>query len=197
MVRTASTMLPLGTAAIDFSLPSVSGETVSLATFRDAKALVVIFMCNHCPYVKHVAPELVRVVADYQDRGVAFVGINSNDAKAYPEDSFQKMKEEAQAQGYRFQYVFDETQSVAKAYRAACTPDFFVFDQNRKLVYRGQLDDSRPKSDRPLTGKDLRTALDQVLTGQLVSEMQKPSIGCNIKWIADQEPSYFDPKGVS
>jgi peroxiredoxin len=196
MVRTASTMLPLGRVAPDFLLKNIDGQPVCLADFREAKALVVIFMCNHCPYVKHVAPELVRVVADYRGRSVAFVGINSNDAQAYPDDSFENMQREAASQGYRFPYLFDPTQEVAKAYHAACTPDIFVFDHQRRLVYRGQLDDSRPKSDRPLTGRDLRQALDCLLTGQPVPSEQRPSIGCNIKWIADQEPDYFNPSGV-
>lgn len=197
MVRTASTMLPLGTSAPDFSLPDFDGKRFSLEDFAESPALVIVFMCNHCPYVKHVAPELVRVVTDYAPRGVAFVGINSNDATAYPDDGPEKMKVEASLQGYRFPYLFDATQQVAKAYRAACTPDFYLFDQQRRLVYRGQLDDSRPKSDRPLTGHDLRAALDQVLAGQPVSVQQKPSIGCNIKWRPDAEPEYFNPAGVS
>lgn len=190
MARTPSTMLPLGTLAPDFSLPDFDGRTVSLADFKQAPALVVVFMCNHCPFVKHVAPELARLAKDYQPRGVAFVGINSNDAAAYPDDSPDKMKEEAKARGYTFPYLFDETQKVAQAYRAACTPDFYLFDSGRKLVYRGQLDASRPDSGIPVTGADLRAALDAVLSGKAPSHEQRPSIGCNIKWRAGNEPSY-------
>jgi peroxiredoxin len=197
MVRTASTMLPLGTSAPEFSLPDVHGKTISLGSLRGAKALVVVFMCNHCPYVKHIAPELARLSKEYQAKGIAFVGINSNDANAYPDDSVEMMKVEIEHQGYTFPYLFDATQEVAKAYRAACTPDFFVFDSNQQLVYRGQMDDSRPKTDRPLTGKDLREALDCLLVGKPVPTIQKPSIGCNIKWMAEQEPDYFNPAGVS
>jgi peroxiredoxin len=196
MVRTASTMLPLGTPAPDFSLPGIDGKTSSLTDFR-GKPLVVIFMCNHCPYVKHVAPELVRIVGDYQSRGIAFVGISSNDIVAHPDDSPEKMKEEAKLQGYTFPYLFDESQDVAKRYQAACTPDFYVFDAQHRLVYRGQMDDSRPKTDKPLTGRDLRAALDCVLAGKPIDEsMQRPSIGCNIKWKQGDAPEYFNPAGV-
>jgi len=191
MVQTPSTMLPLGTEAPDFSLPDTDGKMVSLADFRDAKALLVIFMCNHCPFVKHIRSELAQLGRDYQARGVAIVGINSNDAEAYPDDSPEKMAEEKRAAGYTFPYLYDETQEVAKAYRAACTPDFFLFDGNRKLVYRGQLDDSRPSNGIPVTGKDLRAALDAVLAGKSVPEPQKPSIGCNIKWKPNNAPDYF------
>lgn len=191
MARTPSTMLPLGTLAPDFSLPNVDGQAVSLADFKQAPALVVVFMCNHCPFVKHVAPELARLAKDYQPRGVAFVGINSNDAAAYPDDSPAKMKEEAKARGYTFPYLFDETQKIAQAYRAACTPDFYLFEGGRKLVYRGQLDASRPDSGIPVTGADLRAALDAVLSGKAPSAEQRPSIGCNIKWRAGNEPDYF------
>jgi peroxiredoxin len=190
-------MLPLGTPAPDFQLPDFDGRLFSLKDFGGAKALVVVFMCNHCPYVKHVAPELARVAKDYQVQGVSFVGISSNDATAYPDDSPAMMKAEAAKQGYNFPYLYDATQEVAKAYRAACTPDFFVFDSDHRLVYRGQLDDSRPKTDRPLTGKDLREALNCVLAGQPVSTQQKPSIGCNIKWLPQHEPDYFNPAGIS
>lgn len=191
MVKTASTMLPLGTPAPEFELVDTHGNKVSLKKFAGSKALVVIFMCNHCPYVKHVAPELVRIAKDYEGRGVSFVGISSNDAAAYPDDSPEKMKLEAEQQGYTFSYLYDPTQEVAKAYRAACTPDFFVFDSDQKLAYRGQMDDSRPKTDRPLTGKDLRDALDAIIAGNPVSSTQRPSIGCNIKWLPSQEPDYF------
>ena len=184
-------MLPLGTHAPDFSLPNVDGHTIALADFKDAKALLVMFMCNHCPFVKHVAPELARLAEDYGPRGVAVVGINSNDAVNYPDDSPAKMAEEAKHRGYGFPYLFDETQQVAKAYRAACTPDFFLFDRSRQLVYRGQLDSSRPDSGIPVTGTDLRAALDAILAGKTPSHDQKPSIGCNIKWKAGNEPDYY------
>jgi peroxiredoxin len=191
MARTPSTMLPLGTSAPDFSLPNVEGRTVSLSDFKDAQALLVVFMCNHCPFVKHVAPELARLAKDYQSRNVAMVGINSNDTAAFPDDSPAKMAEEAKARGYLFPYLYDETQSVAKAYRAACTPDFFLFDKSRRLVYRGQLDASRPDSGIPPTGADLRAAIDAVLAAQSPAPDQKPSIGCNIKWKPGNEPDYY------
>ena len=191
MVRTASTMLPLGTHAPDFSLVNVDGQTVSLGDFAGAPALLVVFMCNHCPYVIHVAPELARLAAEYQARGVAVVGINSNDVSTHPADSPEQMVHEAEQRGYSFPYLFDEDQQVAQRYHAACTPDFFLFDRNQQLVYRGQLDDSRPKTDIPLTGHDLRAALDSVLAGQPLPVNQKPSIGCNIKWKAGNEPDYF------
>lgn len=195
MVRTASTMLPLGTQAPDFSLINIDGKTVSLSDFRDKKALVVVFMCNHCPYVKHVASELTRVSNDYMPKGVGFVGISSNDIVAHPDDSPEMMKLEAAKQGYAFPYLYDADQSVAVAYKAACTPDIFVFDSSHRLVYRGQLDDSRPKTDKPLTGKDLRSALDSLLAGGSVASEQRPSIGCNIKWKNGGEPEYFNPAG--
>ena len=197
MVRTASTMLPLGTKAPDFELTNIDGTRVSLEQFRGKKALVVIFMCNHCPYVKHVANGLTQLAMDYLPRGVAIVGINSNDTSAHPEDSPEQMIHEAEARGYPFPYLFDEDQAVAKAYHAACTPDFFLFDGQQRLVYRGQLDSSRPKTDVPVTGKDLRAALDAVLSGQPVSSEQRPSIGCNIKWRAGNEPEYFNPAGTA
>ncbi len=196
MVRTASTMLPLGTQAPAFDLPGVEGTKTSLASFQGKKGLVVIFMCNHCPYVKHVAPELARLSKEYMGKGIGFVGINSNDTDAYPDDNFENMVLEAESQGYEFPYLLDEDQSVAKTYRAACTPDIFVFDGEQKLVYRGQLDDSRPKNDKPLNGSDLRLALDAILEGRPVADAQKPSIGCNIKWKTGDEPGYFDPVGV-
>lgn len=196
MVKTASTMLPLGTLAPDFRLPNVDGSIVSLDDVADSKALVVVFMCNHCPFVKHIAAELVRLSKDYAGKGVKLVGISSNDVATYPDDSPEAMKEEARVQGYDFPYLYDETQEVAQAYRAACTPDFFVFDANRKLAYRGQLDDSRPKNGLPVTGKDLRNALDLIVSGQSAPAEQRPSIGCNIKWHAGKEPSYFNPSGV-
>lgn len=191
MVLTPSTMLPLGTKAPNFSLPNVDGKTVSLADCEGAKALLVIFMCNHCPYVIHVAPELAKLAKEYQAKGVAVIGINANDAATHPADSPEQMVHEVENRGYTFPYLYDETQEVAKAYRAACTPDFYVFDADHKLVYRGQLDSSRPNSGVPLTGKDLRAALDAVLGDHPVSADQKPSVGCNIKWQAGGEPDYF------
>ncbi|UCF33589.1 MAG: thioredoxin family protein [Phycisphaerales bacterium] len=191
MVVTPSTMLPLGTQAPDFSLPDSGGKTFTLKDFADAPALLVIFMCNHCPYVKHIRTELAKLGRAYQERGVAVVGINSNDIKKYPDDSPAKMAQEVELAGYTFPYLFDETQEVAKAYRAACTPDFYLFDGQRKLVYRGQMDDSRPGSDIPVTGKDLRAAMDALLAGQNASVEQKPSAGCNIKWKQGNEPDYF------
>jgi peroxiredoxin len=191
MVRTASTMLPLGTKAPNFELVNVDGQTVALQDFKDAKALLVIFMCNHCPYVKHVADGLVALVNEYMPRGVAVVGINSNDTSAHPDDSPEQMVHEAEQRGYAFPYLFDETQEVAQAYRAACTPDFFLFDGEQRLVYRGQMDPSRPNSGIPVTGKDLRAAIDAVLAGQPAPENQAPSIGCNIKWRPGNEPNYF------
>lgn len=195
MVKTASTMLPLGTQAPDFALPNIDGQTVRLADFEKAPALLVVFMCNHCPFVKHVASGLADLAREYQKKGVAIVGISSNDVENYPQDSPAAMKQEAAEQGYTFPYLFDETQAVAKAYRAACTPDFFVFDQHQRLAYRGQMDSSRPGSDIPVTGEDLRRALDAVLASNKVDEEQVPSIGCNIKWKPGQEPDYFNPGG--
>jgi peroxiredoxin len=191
MVLTPSTMLPLGTQAPDFSLPNIDGKTVSLRDLRGAPTLLVIFMCNHCPYVKHVADGLAQLARDYQARGVAVVGINSNDTTSHPADSPEQMVHEAETRGYTFPYLFDETQEVARAYRAACTPDFYVFDKDQRLAYRGQMDSSRPNSGQPVTGKDLRAALDNVLAGRPASAEQRPSIGCNIKWRAGKEPEYF------
>lgn len=191
MVLTPSTMLPLGTKAPDFSLPNVDGKSVSLADLAGAPAYLIVFMCNHCPYVKHIAPELARLARDYQARGVAVVGISSNDVSNHPADSPEQMVHEVEERGYTFPYLYDETQEVAKAYKAACTPDFYVFDKDQLLVYRGQLDSSRPDSGVPLTGQDLRAALDAVLAGKPVSAQQRPSIGCNIKWKAGGEPTYF------
>ena len=182
MALTPSKMIPLGTVAPDFSLPDTAGRTVSLADHADAKAALIVFMCNHCPYVKHVADELARLGRDYQARGVAMFGISSNDASNYPEDGPAAMAAEAEARGYTFPYLYDETQEVAKAYSAACTPDFYVFDAERKLVYRGQLDDSRPGNGTPVDGRDLRAALDAALAGAPPLESQRASIGCNIKW---------------
>ena len=189
MAAVESQMLPLGTAAPSFSLPNPDGEVHSL---RDgARAYLVMFICNHCPFVKHVREELARLGRDYGARDVAIYAINSNDVTTHPGDSPEKMKEEAATWGYEFPYLYDEGQDVAKAYRAACTPDFYLFDADRKLVYRGQLDDSRPSNNVPVDGRDLRAALDAVLSGQPVAEGQKPSIGCNIKWRAGNQPDYF------
>ena len=196
MVETASTMLPLGTKAPAFSLPDTEGNMVSLADFADAPALLVVFMCNHCPYVRHVRSALADLTRECQAKGVAVVGINSNDVRAYPDDGPEAMRLEVDEAGYVFPYLYDETQEVAKAYSAACTPDFFLFDGNRKLVYRGQMDDSRPGNNKPVTGHDLREALDAVLEGREMTGEQKPSIGCNIKWKSGNEPSYFGAEAV-
>lgn len=191
MSATASTMLPLTTKAPDFHLPDTEGKTVSLSDFRDARALVVVFLCNHCPFVKHVIRDLVDLAREYQDRGVAFVAINSNDVATYPDDRPEMMTKFARQKGFTFPYLYDETQEVAKAYRAACTPDFFVFDEKRELVYRGQMDDSRPGNGVPITGADLCVALDGILEGGPLPANQKPSMGCNIKWKPGNEPDYF------
>jgi peroxiredoxin len=191
MVLTPSTMLALGTQAPDFSLVNVDGRVASLADFAGKPALLVIFLCNHCPYVKHLADVLARFTGEYIDKGVAVVGISSNDVPNYPADSPEQMVAEAEARGYRFPYLYDETQEVAKAYRAACTPDFYVFDKDQRLVYRGQFDGSRPDSGMPVTGADLRAALDAVLAGKEQPEDQRPSIGCNIKWKHGNAPDYF------
>ena len=191
MALTPSTMLPLGTTAPDFKLPDTNGKIVSPADFKDKAALLVIFMCNHCPYVVHIRDGLAKFARDYAAKNVGIVGINANDVKNYPADSPARMKDAVTSAGYLFPYLYDETQAVAKAYSAACTPDIFLFDKNRKLVYRGQFDASRPGNDIPVTGKDLRAALDAVLAGQAVSEKQTASIGCNIKWKTGNEPDYF------
>jgi peroxiredoxin len=191
MALTPSTMLPLGTAAPDFRLPDTNGKTIALADFKGQPALLVIFMCNHCPYVKHIRAGLAQLARDYLPRGAAIAGINSNDVANYPNDSPAKMKEEAKSAGYLFPYLYDESQAVAKAYRAACTPDIYLFDKGLKLAYRGQFDDSRPGNGIPVTGKDLRAALDAVLAGKPVSPNQKTSMGCNIKWKEGNEPDYF------
>lgn len=183
MAATPSTMMPLGTIAPSFKLTdTVSGNTLSLSELQGDKATLVMFICNHCPYVLHVNDELVRIANDYQPRGVSFIAISSNDVENYPQDSPELMKVLAKDVGYTFPYLYDETQEVAKAYQAACTPDFFLFDHVLKCVYRGQLDNSRPNSQIPITGKDLRNALDALLSGEKISENQIPSIGCNIKW---------------
>jgi peroxiredoxin len=189
MVKTLSTMLPLGTKAPEFTLQDPNGKKHSLA--QDAKATLVMFICNHCPYVKHVADQIAKLAKDYQPKGVAIYGINSNDFANYPDDSPEKMRAEAKSRGYTFPYLVDDTQDVARAYRAACTPDFFLFDREKKLVYRGQLDEARPGNDKPIDGRDLRRAIDAVLEGQKPSDDQMPSIGCNIKWKPGREPTYF------
>jgi peroxiredoxin len=184
-------MLPLGTSAPDFALPDPQGKIISLAEFKGAPALLVVFMCNHCPYVQHVRQGFAHLARDFQARGVGVVGINANDVRNYPADSPAKMRDEIKTAGYTFPYLYDESQTVAKAYRAACTPDFFLFDQERKLVYRGQMDDSRPGNGLPVTGQDLRNALEAVLAKKPVPLNQKPSIGCNIKWKSGSEPDYY------
>jgi peroxiredoxin len=192
MAETASSMrLPLGAKAPSFELPDPSGRTFSQAGFEGSPALLVAFICQHCPYVKHVRAGFALLAAEYQKRGVAVVGIASNDVQAYPEDGLEGMAREALAAGYTFPYLLDETQEVAKAYAAACTPDFFLFDRERRLFYRGQMDGSRPGNGVPVTGVDLRKALDAVLAGGPAPEVQRPSLGCNIKWKPGNEPVYF------
>ena len=191
MALTSSTMLELGTTAPDFCLPEpATGREVCLADFQTAPALLVVFMCNHCPYVKHLQQGLASLTRDLQRRGLAAVGINANDAATHPDDAPAQMVAEAQRLGYGFPYLYDESQAVARAYRAACTPDFFLFDSERRLVYRGQFDDSRPGNGLPVTGADLRAAVDAVLAGGAVTSVQKPSMGCNIKWKPGHAPDY-------
>jgi peroxiredoxin len=191
MALTPSTMLALGTPAPDFSLPDVvSGNTISLATLADKTALLVMFICQHCPYVKHVKQELAAIGKDYQEKSLRIVAISANDVANYPNDAPEHLKQMAEELGFTFPFCYDASQKVAKAYTAACTPDFFRFDADRKLVYRGQLDDSRPGNDIPVTGKDLRGAIDLALSNQLIPPDQKPSIGCNIKWKPGNEPQY-------
>ena len=185
MALTHSNMLALGTSAPDFSLPNTDGKPVALADFRGAPALLVMFICNHCPYVVHVQKTLAQLVRDFQARQVAVIGINSNDAEQYPDDSPARMKEEVRRVGYTFPYLFDATQEVAKAYRAACTPEFYLFDHAQRLIYRGRMDGSTPGNGVANTGDDLHAAVDAVLAGKAVSADQKPSMGCNIKWRAD------------
>lgn len=185
-------MLALGTPAPDFALPDVvSGKTVTLSGFADAPALLVMFICNHCPYVKHIERGMVEMAREFQSRGVAVVAISSNDVVNYPDDSPEKMTEVARQAGYTFPYLYDESQAAAKAYHAACTPDFFLFDGARKLVYRGQMDDARRGNEKPVTGRDLRAAVEAVLQSKPVAAEQVPSLGCNIKWKAGNEPEYF------
>lgn len=183
MAVTPSNMISLGTKASDFTLrDTVSGKNLSLSDSKSEKAVVIMFICNHCPFVKHVNKELVQLANDYIPKGISFIAISSNDVVNFPEDSPEKMKLEAKSLGYPFPYLYDESQEVARAYDAACTPDFFIYDNDLKLVYRGQLDDSRPSNGIPVTGKDIRAALDNLLSGKNISAEQRPSIGCNIKW---------------
>ncbi len=189
---TRSTMLTLGTKAPEFSLPDVvSGKTISLKDFSGKKGLLVMFICHHCPFVKHVQKELAKIGKDYENKNFGIVAISSNDIETHPGDSPENLKRQAEELGFNFPYVYDETQEVAKSYTAACTPDFFLFDKERKLVYRGQLDGSRPGSFKPVTGKDLREAIDSVLADKSVSQEQRPSAGCNIKWKTGNEPAYY------
>ncbi len=183
-----STMLPLGTPAPSIELPSLDGTTVTLDDFSDADALLVMFICNHCPYVRHVEKELSSLVTEYQERGLAAVGISSNDVEQEPEDTPEGLREQVDRVGFTFPYLIDESQDVAKAYKAACTPDFFLFDGDRKLAYRGRMDASRPKNDEPVTGEDLRQAIEAVLEGKQVSGEQLPSMGCAISWKPGNEP---------
>ncbi len=191
MVNTLSTMQPLGSKAPDFSLPDPQGKLVSLNDFKDSPALLVVFLCNHCPFVKHVLPHFVQLAQEYQGRGVGVVAISSNDVKSYPQDGPEEMAKLIKEKGLTFPYLYDESQEVAKTYGAACTPDFYLYDGTRHLAYRGQMDDSRPGNNHPVTGADLRAALDAVLAGRPVPEEQTPSVGCNIKWKPGNEPDYF------
>ena len=195
MVRTPSTMLPLGSVAPDFDLHNVDGRMVDYPTAAGEQGTVVMFICNHCPFVKHVAYQLAALGRDYLPRGIGFAAISSNDVSPHPADSPEQMVAEAEERGYHFPYLYDETKEVAQAYRAACTPDFFLFDSQRRLVYRGQLDASRPGNDVPVTGSDLRVALDALLAGRPPLATQIPSLGCNIKWKAGNEPEYWGSSG--
>ena len=193
MSLTPSTMLALGTQAPDFSLPDVrTHKSVSLKEFQSKKALLVMFVCQHCPYVQHIKEELTRLGKDYASKDIGIVAISSNDAGKYPDDSPANLKKFAEAEKFAFPFLYDETQNVAKAYTAACTPDLFLFNKERKLVYRGQLDDSRPGNGKPVTGKDLRAAIESVLSDKTVSQDQRPATGCNIKWKPGNEPAYFN-----
>ena len=197
MAATESTMLPLGTVAPSFQLPDPAGRLVSIDDFADSPALLVMFLCNHCPYVRHVADEVVRLGRDYQARGVGVVAISSNDVAQFPEDGPARMAEVAAAMDFTVPYLYDETQEVAAAYHAACTPDFFVFGADRRLAYRGQLDGARPANDVPVSGHELRAALDAVLAGTPVPGPQLPSLGCSIKWKPGNEPDYVAPAHVA
>ena len=191
MPETPSTMLDLGTTLPSFTLPDFNGRTVSDADFKGSRALLVAFICKHCPFVKHIRAEFARFAKEYEAKGLKIVAIASNDVKEFPEDGPEGMKQEAIEAGYSFPYLFDEKQKVAQAFRAACTPDLFLFDGSRRLVYRGQFDGSRPKNDVPVTGADLRAAADAVLAGKSAPATQRPSMGCNIKWSPGNEPAYF------
>jgi thiol-disulfide isomerase/thioredoxin len=191
MAMTPSTMLELGTPLPTFELPDLEGKSVSPDQFESAPALLVVFLCPHCPVVRHIRKDFARFAAEYKSKGLAIVAINSNDPIAYPDDDRDGMKREIFDAGYAFPYLVDESQDVAKAYQAACTPDFFLFDRDRRLVYRGQFDDSRPRNNVPITGSDLRAAVDAVLQGRSPSTSQTPSVGCNIKWKVGNEPEYF------
>ncbi len=191
MAETPSTMLQLGTAMPEFELPDCYGERHSSADLEDASGVLVVFFCNHCPFVKHIRDEFVSLAHEYLEQGIKVVAINSNDYSAYPDDSPEQMAEAAEKHGYRFPYLVDESQQVAQRFKAACTPDFFLFDGERKLAYRGQMDDARPGNDKPVNGADLRAALDAVLAGRPVASEQKPSMGCNIKWKPGNEPGYY------
>lgn len=190
MVKVESTMLPLGSAAPEFNLPNIDGQMVSSADFA-GRPLLVMFICNHCPFVVHVREALSAFAREYREKGIGIVAISSNSVQSHPMDGPEQMRAEHARAGYTFPYLYDESQEVAKAYRAACTPDFFLFDKSHKLVYRGQFDDSRPQSGIPVTGADLRRACDALLAGDPIVPNQKPSIGCNIKWHPGQEPDYF------
>ena len=190
MPHVPSTMLDLGTALPSFALPDFNGRVVADADFKGGKALLVAFICKHCPFVQHIRPEFARFAKEYEAKGLKIVAIASNDVKEFPEDGPEGMQEEATAAGYTFPYLFDEKQQIARAFNAACTPDFFLFDGNRRLAYRGQFDGSRPKNDVPVTGADLRAAADAVLAGKSAPATQRPSMGCNIKWSPGNEPEY-------
>lgn len=192
MVRTESTMLPLGTAAPSFSLADVvSGETITLDTFKGKKGLLIMFICQHCPFVKLVEDELGKIGQDYIPQGIGVLAISANSIETHPQDDPDNMREQVKRASFNFPYAYDATQDVAQSYTAACTPDFFLFDSDFKLAYRGQLDDARPGNGRPVDGKDLRAALDQLVSGETIPTDQKPSIGCNIKWAPGNEPAYF------
>jgi peroxiredoxin len=191
MAATPSTMLDLGTTLPAFRLRDIKGKAVTSNDFGASRGLLVAFICPHCPYVRHVRSEFARLARDAQQRGISVIAINSNDATAFPDDSPEGMRQEANEVGYTFPYLVDDTQEVAKSFRAACTPDFFLFDNQKRLVYRGQFDDSRPRTQVPVTGKDLMAAIDALLAGEPVSPDQRPSMGCNIKWLKGGEPDYF------
>jgi peroxiredoxin len=197
MPETPSTMLDLGTPLPSFSLPDFNGKVVSDADFKGSKALLIAFICEHCPFVRHVRSEFARFAKEYDAKGLKVVAIMSNSIEEFPQDGPEGMKKEAQEAGYVFPYLFDKDQNVAKAFKAACTPDLFLFDSNRRLVYRGQFDGSRPKNNVPVTGADLRAAADAVLAGNAPSETQRPSMGCNIKWYPGNEPAYFTTPAIS